>query len=56
MKDEESLEQDVDLSIGGVPLGKHMKSSSRWSIVGTVAAIIAAICSVVTLVITVMNK
>jgi hypothetical protein len=44
-------QDELDFSIGGVPIGKHMKSSSRMMVITTVAAIVSAIAGIVSVVI-----
>lgn len=53
-KENNTEDEELDLSFGGVGLGEYMKSNSRWGIVTTVAAIIAAIASIVATVASVM--
>lgn len=58
MKEESKHEEcgdRPDLDIGGALIGEYMRSSSRWGKVGTIAAIIAAIASVITLIISIFD-
>lgn len=49
-------EEDIDITIGGVPIGENMKSNSRWMILTAIIAILTLIVSIATLTITIINN
>lgn len=49
-------EDDMDLTIGGVPIGKSIKKSGRWTMVGVIISFLTLLVTIVTLAATIYLK